>query len=717
MASSLAGKEQATLADFLQILRQRRALIFVIAALVFVTTAAVTAFLPKWYVSSTQIRVEKPEGSVQLYQQNQGRGIYDPYFLQDQFKIMQSPRVLHSVIANLGLNERLGRQLGADAPLPTEVAYRYLLGKMLRIENVRNSSLIDVRVFAREPRMAAEIANEIAKVYSEDRIEFATSEQRQGLDQLRRELEIQERNVSAQRDVVERVRNDLNLAGVDLSARYSDMEIETLRQMQNSLITLRVDAIGRKTRWEQFRDIPAADRANLVNSELIQDANIQNLLQAYFVADQNVARLRGRLGDAHPDLIAAIGNVEVIRGQLDGQLRGYESALEIGYKEADARVAELESQLARAKVEQILSARDRVRPFEEAVQKLDDETRIATTLRLTLRQREVDFQVPKRTIEILGAAQPSRQPARPSWPVNLVLAVLFGGALGVGVAVLIDYFDTSFRSVTEVETRLRLPVLGVLPVLPGGEDKGRGEDPAVSEPFRVLHTNLNLTAGAGAPRVLALVSAGPGEGKSSTLQRLAIVMAEAGERVLLVDGDVRRPVQHRLFDVPRAPGLGEVLTGSAEFGAAVRKTAVNGLDFLPSGGVSGFTLGLLHAERLRALLGQWKERYDRILVDSPPIIGVSDAAVLAGCVDAAVLLIQHRRNPQSMILRARQVLDGLKTPLAGVVLNRVPARSGEDYDYYTANYAYYRNEKPTRRGADGGTKGGEERIRLGERAD
>lgn len=710
MASSLAGKEQATLADFLQILRQRRALIFVIAALVFVSTAAVTAFLPKWYASSTQLRVEKPEGSVQLYQQNQGRGTYDPYFLQDQFKIMQSPKVLHPVIAHLGLNERLGRQLGADAPLPTEVTYRYLLGKMLRIENVRNSSLIDVRVFAREPRMAAEIANEIARVYSEDRIEFATSEQRQGLDQLRKELEIQERNVSAQRDAVERVRNDLNLAGVDLSARYSDMEIETLRQMQNSLITLRVDAIGRKTRWERFRDIPAADRVNLVNSELIQDANIQSLLQAYFVADQNVARLRGRLGEAHPDLVAALGNVKVIRGQLDGQLRGYESALEIGSKEADARVAELERQLASAKVDQILSARDRVRPFEEAVQKLDDETRISTTLRLTLRQREVDFQVPKRTIEILGAAEPSRRPARPSWPVNLVLAVLFGGALAIGVAVLIDYFDTSFRSVTEVETRLRLPVLGVLPILPPAADPGDRGDPAWSEPFRVLHTNLKLTAGGTPPRVLALVSAGPGEGKSSTLHRLAIVMAEAGERVLLVDGDVRRPVQYRLFDVPRAPGLGEVLTERVGFDAAVRTTAVGGLDFLASGGVAGFTLGLLHADRLRELLRQWKERYDRILIDSPPIIGVSDAAVLAGCVDAAVLIIQHRRNPQSMVLRARQVLDGLKTPLVGAVLNQVPPRSGEDYDYYTANYAYYRSEKPKRPAATSKPGGGGEKL-------
>ena len=144
------------------------------------------------------------------------------------------------------------------------------------------------------------------------------------------------------------------------------MEIETLRQMQNTLIALSVDAIGRKTRWERFRSIAPAERVNLVNSELIPDQNIQNLLQAYLVADQKVTQLKSRLGEAHPDLVAAVDARLKIREQLDAQLQGYENSLEIAHKEAEARVAELRRQLSQAKVEQILSARDRMRPFEEA---------------------------------------------------------------------------------------------------------------------------------------------------------------------------------------------------------------------------------------------------------------------------------------------------------------------------------------------------------------
>jgi len=490
-----------------------------------------------------------------------------------------------------------------------------------------------------------------------------------------------------QRDVVEKVRKDLNISGVDLNARYSDMEIETLRQMQNSLIALSVDAIGRKTRWERFKGIPLEDRMSLVNSELIQDVNIQSLLQAYLLADQTVTKLKARLGENHPDLISAVENRAKIREQLDAQLRGYENALEMAYKEAEARVTELNRQLGQAKVDQILSARDRMRPFEEAARKLEDETKLLTTLKLTLRQREIDFQVPKRTIEILNTAEPARRPSRPNWPLNITFALLFGCILGVGVAVLLEYFDTSFRNVADVETRLKLPVLGVVPFQRNPLDEEG--DPSEAEPYRVLHTNLNLALPPGQPASIVIFSAGPGEGKSTTLYRLVHLMAMAGERVILIDADVRRPTQHRLAERPREPGLSELVLNRASLDAVIQTGIAPNLDFIPSGNVPGFTLGLVHLNRLKDFIATLKGRYDKIVFDSPPVIGVSDASVIASAVDGAVLLIQHRRNPQSMVVRAQQIIEALKVPLLGVVLNQVPLNSGDDYGYYTNNYSYY----------------------------
>jgi polysaccharide biosynthesis transport protein len=698
MASATPSRtDHATLADLLRILRVRRNLVVVLMLVVVGTAAVVTALLPKWYLGSTQVRVEKPEGEMQLFQ-NQGAAYYDPIFLQDQFKIMQAPKILHPVITRLDLNRRIGEMLDSPEPLPLDITTNYLRRKMLDLESPRNSSLININVYAQDPQLAADIANEIARVYAEDRVDFATSEQREGLAKLRQELEQQERTVTRQRDRVEELRDQLDLAGVDLNASYSDMEIETLRQMQNSLIALRVDAIGRKTRWERFRDIPFDDRLNLVNSQLIADQNIQDLLQAYLLAEQMVTRLRARLGEAHPDLIGAVENQAKVREQLDGQLRGYENALQIAFEEANARVEELERQLSEAKVNQILSARDRLRPFEEAAQKLSDETRLLTTLKLTLRQREIDFQVPMRSIELLGEARPARVASKPSWLINLILALTVGLLLGVGVAVGIEYFDTSLRNVAEIEAELAVPVVGVIPTRERGAEFDL-DDLAAMEPFRVLHTNLNLIVPAAEPAAWVIVSAGPGEGKSTTINHLAHAVAQSGQRTVLIDGDMRRPTQHELGGWLRGPGLSEFLHGDCELDDILQKQVAPDLDVIGSGNLTGFSFSLRHADRLQSLVTELKARYQRVLFDSPPIIGVSDASILASCMDGAVLLIQHRRNPRAMTLRAQHVLTSARTTVMGAILNQIPADGGEDYGYYAHNYAYYRSENKSRRPA------------------
>jgi len=187
---------------------------------------------------------------------------------------------------------------------------------------------------------------------------------------------------------------------------------------------------------------------------------------------------------------------------------------------------------------------------------------------------------------------------------------------------------------------------------------------------------------------------------------------------LLVDSDLRRPTQHRLTERPREPGLSDLLLDRQTVDAVIQRDVAPNLDFIPSGGVPGFTLGLLHLPRLRALIDAMRGRYQKILFDSPPIIGVSDASVLATAVDGLVLLIQHRRNPQSMVLRAQQIVGGLKTPLLGVVLTQVPTDSGGDYGYYTNNYSYYSDrahrggKNPGRRSRVAGGEG--ERLVLRE---
>ncbi len=352
----------------------------------------------------------------------------------------------------------------------------------------------------------------------------------------------------------------------------------------------------------------------------------------------------------------------------------------------------MNNQLKLARVDQILDAQSKMRPFEEAVNRLRDEENLLQTFRLTLRQREIDFQAPKRTIEILNQAVPSLRPHKPNWLINLFLAIVGGIMLGVGAAFMVEFFDTSFRSIEDMERKLQLPILGVISrklILLGQNNFSSFE----AEPYRVIQTNMELAREGKKGGVLVVQSAGPGEGKSTTLYNLAVAMALTGQKVLVIDSDLRRPTQHHLFNTPKTPGLLDCLTGASQATEAVVATQYPNLKLLPSGQGKHISLGLLHGKQMASLLEEYSLHFDKILLDSPPVIGISDSSLLASLADGVIFIVQHRRNPQTMTLRAKQIIENVNGHILGVVLNQVPDSGDEDYNYYTSNYYYYSHKK------------------------
>ena len=679
-----------SLGDFLKVLKNRWPLITLLLLLVLSSTVLFTYFMPKWYLSIAGIRVEKAEGQVSVFER-QRTGSFDPYFNKEQFEIIQSKKILRQVIRNLDLVNYISRDLGA--PIDEEYAYQYMVKQMLLVESRPGTSLIDIGVMVKGNRdKAAEIANEIARVYAEDRIKFATSAQTEGIVRLKQELLRQEVSVSQERDKVEKLRQELGISGVDLNAQTTQLDIDNLRQLERTYIAVKVDSIARKTRWEQFKAVPVEERIRLINSELIPDVNLQNLMQAYMVAEQQHVRAKGRLGQAHPDFLAVENTLKKIHEQLLNQLIGFEKSLEISYIESRARTDEMKNQLKLARVDQILDAQSKMRPFEEAVDRLRDEENLLQTFRLTLRQREIDFQAPKRTIEMLNQAVPSLRPHKPNWLLNLFLAIFGGILLGVGAAFMVEFFDTSFRSIEDMERILQLPILGVISrklILLEKNNFSSFE----AEPYRVIQTNMELAREGKKGGVLVVQSAGPGEGKSTTLYNLAVAMALTGQKVLVIDSDLRRPTQHHLFKAPKTPGLLDCLTGASQASEALVETQYPNLKLLPSGQGQHISLGLLHGKQMASLLNEYRRQFDKILLDSPPVIGISDSSLLASLADGVLFIVQHRRNPQTMTMRAKQIIENVNGQILGVVLNQVPDSGDEDYNYYTSNYYYYSHNK------------------------
>jgi succinoglycan biosynthesis transport protein ExoP len=285
-------------------------------------------------------------------------------------------------------------------------------------------------------------------------------------------------------------------------------------------------------------------------------------------------------------------------------------------------------------------------------------------------------------------AEPPSYPARPRVGLNLALGALVGLVVGLGLAFFIEYLDTSVKTMEDVESLLGVPVLAIIPQGISLLHKAEGDIPD-AEAYRILRTNIEFNRRNPDANTISLVSGGPGEGKSTTIANLAFICAQGGYSTLIVDADLRRPVQHQLFDVSNEIGLTNYLTTEMDVNSVILPTTVENLFVLPSGVLPSDAVGILNSQRMSDTIAELKLRYDIIFFDSPPILGVSDASVIASEVDQTVIIVQHRRFPRAMLTRVKQAILGVGGTVLGVVMNNVDLKHDQNYYYYTNYYGYY----------------------------
>ena len=335
-------------------------------------------------------------------------------------------------------------------------------------------------------------------------------------------------------------------------------------------------------------------------------------------------------------------------------------------------------------------------PYWLEKRKLGNMIEFHKLLAAKIESEKLDLEIPKTSIvEITGPAEPGDSPVKPNKTLNIVLGVVIGLIMGVGLAFFIEYLDTSVKTIDEVERAFQSPVLGVIPQNVGYlVDEGL-ESPH-AEAYRVLRTNILFSRKDEKLNTVVVVSAGAGEGKSITVVNLATVFAQAGQRVLVVDSDLRRPTLHKLLHVSNNIGLTNYLLKQNKLEEVIQTTSVPMLDFMASGKLPSTSMSILGSAQMKEMVAELKQRYDFIFFDSPPILGVSDASVLASEVDMVIQVIQYRRYPQPMSIRAKQLIEKVGGNLIGILLNNINMSQDESYYYYTGyyhgNYYYTRNE-------------------------
>jgi capsular exopolysaccharide synthesis family protein len=679
--------------DYWRIIRIRKAIIITVFLITAIIATVVTLMLPESYSSTARIKVEQEGTDIQ----SMGGGYsaadrpYDPFFLQTTFEIIGSEVVLSNVINGpLNLNEEWGKKYFNGERLKTTETME-LLKQRMHLDTVRNTKLIAITVYSDDKDEAARLANAIATGYQDYRLKQSTNYTAPAIHKMEDEFNADSNELAAIDAKVNALRAQFKIHNEDPNAsgptptmtqedlrHYGEMLIEegnVYKQSQTQLAKLQ--AISQ----EKLRDVlPTVLPAG--------DAQLSGLLDKLHETQQNYALLTNdyALGDLHITRVQSM--IDTLNGQIDARVDGIMAGLQTQVDSQKAKLDDLATNVEDAKLKDQTEAADS-QPFWDAKRDYERKYEFHRLLALKIEQQKVDISLPTASVvEITDTAQPGQAPVRPKKALNIGLGLVFGLLMGLGLAFFIEYLDTSVKTIDDVERAFQAPVLGVIPQNVGYL-LDEGPESKYAEAYRVLRTNILFSRKDDKLNSIVVVSAGAGEGKSTTTMNLATVFAQTGQRVLMVDSDLRRPTLHKLLHVGNNIGLTNYLLKQKTLEEVVQTTSVPRLDFMASGKLPNSSMGVLGSAQMREMIAELKQRYDFIFFDSPPILGVSDASVLASEVDLVVQVIQYRRYPQPMNIRAKQMIEKVGGNFVGIVLNNINMSQDESYYYYSGYYHDY----------------------------
>ncbi|MFC1497368.1 GumC family protein [Verrucomicrobiota bacterium] len=680
--------------DYWRVIRARKEIVIAVFLLIVLAGIATTMTMPKVYMALTKILVRRESPDVDVFRREITP--FDPLFLRTQFEIIQSRSILEEVISELNLDEKLGRAYGyLDLPERAERTWK-LLRQSMKVQQCRDTNLVEIQVELKDPlesasKHAAEIANKIAEVFKDRRMAVSREETERGLDAVLESLEEQKKKVVEHEKKVADIRQKYKIDVVrSVGGTDSALAKQSLILLETERIRARMELTDREARYRKIESLPheiLLDAAPYV----VGDPALSSLVSTKRKSEIELSKLREAYGPKHPDVIRTKAVIVEIEKKIEDALNGLKIGVQAAYEFAKQKSESLEKDIEALKSKERKAQTGEYREFDEALDKLDQARKMRDILFKRYIEEGIQLSIPRTIVEVIEEARPITKPVRPKILLNIILSIVLGMVSGVGLAFFAEYLDTSVKTIEEVEHYMGIPVLGVVPqkVKPLTSVDAK---PSHGEVYRILRTNVQFSKKLEKGNALCVTSGSMSEGKSLTVFNLAYVCAQFGDNVLVVDSDLHRPKQHKMMNVDNSVGLANVLMGDATIEDAVIATAVPHLYFMPSGRLSASTPGLLNTRIMEGLIGKLKETYDYVFFDAPPAIGISDASLIAREVDGVLLVVQHRKYPKEVSLRARDILNNAGANIIGVVLNNI--NISRDYSAYYYNYtSYYQYSK------------------------
>jgi capsular exopolysaccharide synthesis family protein len=615
-------------------------------------------------------------------------------------------------------------EIDPDSPYPPNPYSDIALGiqKELHIKPIRDTKLVELSYTSPSPYLAAEIVNTIAREFKKFSTDMRLQTTQQASDFLSDQIatlsqELDERNQALQKYSKER---DIFLLNPTESTALNE-----LSQVRQALTDARLERFNKQTVFYGLRAMGVDTIPQFVDNPAIQQ-----LVTDYNRAKSEYESIQKEYGPSHPQYIKAKSRFDSLREDIQHAV----DVAEQDYKTALQRENRISADLERQK-------ENVVRTDSNAIQYrlLRDEVDQITTLLSSLREKQQAALVSARlggletsNISIIDPGEIPERPITPKKGLNLFLALIFGALGGVGLCFVLEYMDNSVKGPEDVERLAGLPSMGVIPHVPLGDDKKQKKIQlassleyssdkqeqnhleiehfelinyhypkiSIAEDYRTVRTSILLSFADNPPRSILVTSAMPKEGKSVTVANLAIAFSQLGERILVVDTDLRKPRLHQIFEIQRQEGLSNFLTGSIAMRDAIQKTNIENIFLMPSGPIPPNPSELLNSKKMHQLMTESTQGFDYIFFDTPPVLAVIDPLIVAAMTDATMFVIKAGITARKPFLNAIAELRKANANIMGVLFNELRITTGDlgfmdYYRYYRYEYYGDGDEKPS----------------------
>jgi polysaccharide biosynthesis transport protein len=707
------------LSDYLKVLSHRRWAALTAFLVVMVAVVIYTFTATPIYRARVQLLIENENPNVVSFKEviEQEKTTNDYY--QTQYRMLQSRSLARRTLDRLGLWSMfapasrpgvvsrtassvtapfrgwLSPAKPAELPAAGETAAesraldQFLAN--LTVAPVRNSRLVELEYASPNAELTAMVANAMARAYIEQNLEFKYTSSKEASDWLGQRLVEQRKQLDASEGALQRYREQND--AVSLEERQN-IVIQKLADLNGAVTKAKTERIQKEAAYDQIRNLKAGSGDVDSIPAILSNTFVQQQKTQLADLQRQQAQLSDKLGARHPDMVRIRLAIETAEARIQGEVAKVVMSLKNDYESSLSQEQSLMRALEQQKQDALAFNRKGIE-YGALQREAASNRQIFDSLMTRTKETGISGELKTSNIRIVDLAEVPRSPSSPNKLMNLVLGV-FGGALFSCVCVFFfEYVDDRVKSPAEIRG-LGLPFLGMIPGLPVGADGAspllhRGVQPGFGEALRTLRTNVLFSSTADGGQSLVVTSSGPGEGKTVVATNLALALAQTGQRVLLIDADMRRPRVHEVLDQRQEPGLSNVLTGDASYDAAVLEIEKTGLRVLTAGHMPPNPAELLGSKRFKDLLDTLKARFDWIVVDTPPVMAVTDAPVVAHIADGAIFVVGAEMTSRGVAKTAVEQLINANGRVLGAVLNRVDLDHNGYYysQYYRREYGSY----------------------------